>query len=100
MIQKSDLLYDIEKAYQPSAYLILGNNHFMYRFNEKLQAYYYQNHKFKPPMFYLDKMIYNASHDQEGFCDHQFYTIPKEPVNWQYYRFPSTFIGFSGVSKA
>jgi len=32
--------------------------------------------------------------------DHHFYSIPKEPVNWAGYKFPSSCIGVDGIYQA
>ncbi len=45
-------------------------------------------------------MMIEQLHKFKDYQDHILYTLPKEPVNWKYFKFPSTYIGVEGVAKA
>jgi hypothetical protein len=45
----------------------------------------------------LEKFIHNQRSEFKIYLDHFFYTVPKMPVNWREYIFPSTNIGQEGV---
>jgi hypothetical protein len=51
-------------------------------------------------MFHYDKLLINQRIEYSYYCDHWLYTNPREPVNWRYYKFPSTFVGPYPVARA
>lgn len=67
---------------------------------EQADSYYRDQQLQKPAMVYYDKFVHQLVKEHERVFDHMLYTIPKEPVNWQYYKFPSTFIGSQGIYDA
>jgi len=61
---------------------------------------YYQNDALKPPLVHYDNLIINQRQEFEEFCDYWLYTVPREPINWAGYKFPSTYVGSYGASRA
>lgn len=61
---------------------------------------YFRNDIVKPPAIYVNNMLIDQRHEFKAFQDHIIYTLPKEPVNWNYFKFPSTFVGVEGVANA
>lgn len=119
-MNKNEFLDDI-KDIQPDAIITLGNEFFMGRvlkavtgryknnpspnkitliFFWKIKGLYDELKLIKPPTFHSDKLVINQTKDTEDFLDHFFYSIPREPLNWQYYKFPSTAVGVDGVYRA
>ena len=54
----------------------------------------------KPPAIYVNNMLIDQRNQFKEYQDHILYTLPKEPVNWKYFKFPSTYIGVEGIAKA
>ena len=48
----------------------------------------------------MEKYHHNQRHEFKVYLDHFLYTVPKEPVNWRYFTFPSTNVGQQGVYEA
>lgn len=67
---------------------------------EDAHLWYEEYKEQKPPMVYYDRFVHHQQQQHELYLDHVLYTIPKEPVNWQYYKFPSTFVGSQGIYDA
>lgn len=61
---------------------------------------YYNNDSLKPPMIHYDNLIINQRVEFEEYCDYWLYSVPKEPVNWGYYKFPSTYVGSYAAGDA
>jgi len=61
---------------------------------------YYQNDVLKPPCIHYDNLIVNQRQEFEDFCDYWLYAVPKEPVNWAGYKFPSTYVGNYAAGRA
>lgn len=85
---------------RPDAFVSIGNESFTRRVFEKIGLVYEENDLVKPPAIYVNNMIIDQRHAFKSFQDHILYTLPREPVNWQYFKFPSTYIGVEGVAKA
>lgn len=98
-MNKNEFLDDI-KDIQPDAIITLGNEFFMGRVLKAVTGLYDELKLIKPPTFHSDKLVINQTKDTEDFLDHFFYSIPREPLNWQYYKFPSTAVGVDGVYRA
>lgn len=45
-------------------------------------------------------MIIDQRVNFKWYQDHILYTLPREPVNYCYFKFPSTYIGVEGVGRA
>jgi len=54
----------------------------------------------KPPSIYVNNMLIDQRNEYRQFQDHILYSLPIEPVNWRYFKFPSTFVGVEGIAKA
>lgn len=67
---------------------------------ESAHVYYRDHDIVKPPMIHFDRFIHQNQTEHKKYLDHILYTIPKEPVNWQYFKFPSTYVGSQGVYDA
>lgn len=61
---------------------------------------YNELNKVKPPCLMLDKLVINQENSMKDYLDHHLYTLPLQPVNWQSFTFPSTFIGKHNVYSA
>jgi len=85
---------------KPKASLTIGNHFFMKRFNIKLKNDYHFKDTLTPPLIHYGNLIINQRQEFEDFCDYWLYTVPKEPVNWFYYKFPSTYVGSFGAGRA
>ena len=66
---------------------------------EKIGGYFYKN-AIIPPLIHYDHLIINERKEFEEFCDYWLYTVPKESVNWFYYKFPSSYVGSFGAGRA
>lgn len=44
-------------------------------------------------MFYYDNLVIHQKKHMEQYYDHMFYNLPRPAINWQYYTFPSTYVG-------
>jgi ABC-type oligopeptide transport system substrate-binding subunit len=51
-------------------------------------------------MIHYDNLIINQRVEFEAYCDYWLYSLPKEPVNWAYYKFPSTYVGNYAAGRA
>ena len=49
---------------------------------------------------HFDKLVVNQAFNYQEYLDHIFYTIPIEPVNWQNFKFPSTYVGSWTAARA
>jgi lipid A disaccharide synthetase len=85
---------------KPKVILTLGNQFFMKNTNQLFSKMYYQNDTLKPPLIHYDNLIINQRQEFEEFCDYWLYTVPREPINWAGYKFPSTYVGSYGASRA
>lgn len=85
---------------KPDVFLTVGNEFFTSRLYTKLNETYFNNDALKPPSIFYTNLIINQRHEFTDFQDHILYTCPKEPVNWKYFKFPSTFVGVDGVNRA
>jgi hypothetical protein len=54
----------------------------------------------RPATFFVNTRYNNFRLEHENFLDHIFAYMPKRPLNYQYYGFPSTVIGYPGVFQA
>jgi hypothetical protein len=54
----------------------------------------------KPPLFHYDRQIFNQRIEFSAYVDYWLHTNPREPVNWRYYKFPSTYVGNWSVARA
>lgn len=54
----------------------------------------------KPPTTYYDSLVMNMNRSTQEWLDHMFYTVPRDPVNWQKFKFPSTYVGKWPAQKA
>lgn len=85
---------------KPKLFLTLGNHFFMRELNNiTKETYHFQNALF-PPQLHYDQLIINQRQEFEAYCDYWLYTVPKDPVNWFYYKFPSTYVGSFGAGRA
>eukprot|EP01017_Pseudomicrothorax_dubius_P040117 TRINITY_DN6235_c0_g1_i1.p1 TRINITY_DN6235_c0_g1~~TRINITY_DN6235_c0_g1_i1.p1 ORF type:complete len:520 (-),score=148.07 TRINITY_DN6235_c0_g1_i1:513-2072(-) len=91
-LDKSGFYDDIGRL-KPSLFLTIGNEYFMVKLYQALHAVYRDNDTLKPPMFYYDRLVIHQKKAYEDYLDHFLYTIPREPINWEYYKFPSTYVG-------
>lgn len=78
---------------KPQAFLTVGNAAFMRAAFQELGSRYYNNDVLKPPMIHYDNLIINQRVEFQDFCDYWLYSLPKDPINWGYYKFPSTYVG-------
>ena len=78
----------------------LGNEFFTTRLYVKLTNLYDSNDLLKPPSIYVNSMLIDQRHEFKEFQDHILYSLPIDPVNWRYFKFPSTFVGVEGIAKA
>lgn len=85
---------------QPDAFLVLGNEFFMEKLFKNVAAEYEDAGVNKPPCFMLDKTVINQENSFKSYLDHYLYALPMQPVNWQYFTFPSTFLGRQGAYDA
>jgi len=85
---------------KPKAFLTLGNPFFMKNTFQLVNKMYYQNDQLRPPCIHYDGLIINQRQEFEEFCDYWLYTVPREPVNWGNYKFPSTYIGSYAAGRA
>mmetsp|Transcript_15083 Transcript_15083/g.17403 ORF Transcript_15083/g.17403 Transcript_15083/m.17403 type:complete len:523 (+) Transcript_15083:56-1624(+) len=79
--------------FQPDVYLVLGNLFFMNKFYKDIANLYQDRGILKPPTTYYDSLVMNMNRSSQEWVDHMFYTVPREPVNWQKFKFPSTYVG-------
>lgn len=79
---------------------MLGNEFFMEKLFKNISAEYQDRQVVKPPCFMLDKTVINQENSFKDYVDHYLYSLPMEPVNWQYFKFPSTFVGNQGAYQA
>jgi len=84
-----EAIYDFE----PDIYLVLGNLFFMNKFYKDMANVYHDHGVIKPPTTYYDSLVMNMNRSTQEWLDHMFYTVPREPVNWQKFKFPSTYVG-------
>jgi lipid A disaccharide synthetase len=85
---------------RPDAFVSLGNEFFTKRLFIRLTNLYDSHELMKPPSIYVNNMLIDQRNEYRQFQDHILYSLPIEPVNWRYFKFPSTFVGVEGIAKA
>lgn len=97
---KNNFLVDCIDNVKPSLFLTFGNEFFMRRLYKELDGEYAARNLLKPPMMHYDKLLINQRFEFSTYVDHWLYTVPKDPMNWRYYKFPSTYVGIWSVARA
>jgi lipid-A-disaccharide synthase len=99
LIAKKDILYKI-RGYRPNLILTIDSDILSWRIHDKLAQAYKTSALPKPKQVHMGKFISKYEPKQEEFLDHVLYTMPIEPVNWNKYKFPSTYIGHEAFERA
>jgi len=98
-MNKNNFFADVSSK-RPDLFLTLGNEYLMIKLYLTFAEIYKVHDEVKPPMLHYDKLVINQKLRYTDYLDHLFYTIPLEPENWQYYKFPSTFVGNWAVGRS
>lgn len=99
-VDKSTLLDDVVLHNVPSAFITFGNEFFMKKLYVRLSDHYERHGVLRPPTFFYDRSHINQRFEYKEYLDHFFFTIPRKPVNFQNFTFPSTCVGHEGVGRA
>lgn len=99
-IKNNDILTKIMCA-RPSSIVTIGHEQLSLRIHQQLAELYGQSSLDRPSQIHFGKFIKNILLQEQGHLDHVLYSVPIDPVNFNFSRkFPSTYVGQVAFEKA
>jgi len=99
-IQQNGFFNEISGNNKPNLFITFGNEFFMRDLYKVVHQNYATKDIIKPPLFHYDRQIFNQRIEFSAYVDYWLHTNPRPPVNWRYYKFPSTYVGNWCVARA
>jgi len=99
LIKKNNIVEQIQQ-HKPSLVLTIDHDILSFKIHRQISDLYKVSATSKPKQVHYGRFCNRYKPYQLDYLDHVLYTNPIEKSNWNFFKFPSTYIGQSSFEKA
>ncbi|CAG9322498.1 unnamed protein product [Blepharisma stoltei] len=97
-ISKNQIIDKIA-GFRPSVVLTLDHDQLSFRIHRQIAQLYGKTNLSRPKQVHYGNFVNKYQPYQLSYLDHVLYTMPLEPINWNKFKMPSTYIGQSAFEE-